>query len=115
MSDQETADLRERLAALEKSNPRNQPKARPAAKAAKMAGLLCGGVAIAGLVYVYSLPDGAADMTVREAQEFQNEGSGFGDLQNPRPPCRQRSRSQNRNRNQPLPLRRKATIPKWSI
>lgn len=83
MSDQETADLRERLAALEKSNPRNQPKARPAAKAAKMAGLLCGGVAIAGLVYVYSLPDGAADMTVREAQEFQNEGSGFGDLENP--------------------------------
>ena len=86
MSDQETADLRERLAELEKSNPRKQPKARPAANAAKMAGLLCGGAVLAGLVYVYSQPEGAADLGVREAREFQTEGSGFGDLENrPRP------------------------------
>jgi len=86
MSDQETIDLRERLAALEKSNPKAQPKARPAANAAKMAGLLCGGAVLAGLVYVYSQPEGAADLSVREAREFQTEGSGFGDLENrPRP------------------------------
>lgn len=86
MSEQEAMDLRERLAALEKSNPKAQPKARPAANAAKMAGLLCGGAVLAGLVYVYSQPEGAADLSVREAREFQTEGSGFGDLENrPRP------------------------------
>ncbi len=86
MSEQETIDLRERLAALEKSNPKAQPKARPAANAAKMAGLLCGGAVLAGLVYVYSQPAGEADLGVRQASEFQNQGSGFGDLENrPRP------------------------------
>ncbi|MEO1949829.1 TrbI/VirB10 family protein [Thioclava sp.] len=86
MSEQETIDLRERLAGLEKSNPRTQPKARPAANAAKMAGLLCGGAVLAGLVYVYSQPEAVADLGVREAREFQTEGSGFGNLENrPRP------------------------------
>ena len=86
MSDQETIDLRERLAGLEKSDPKAAKKVRPAANAAKMAGLLCGGAVLAGLVYIYSQPEGAADLGVREAREFQTEGSGFGDLENrPRP------------------------------
>lgn len=81
MSEQETIDLRTRLADMEKSNPRAQSKANPAAKAARMAALLCGGVVLAGLVYVYSQPATDPDLTVREAQEFQNEGSGFGNLE----------------------------------
>lgn len=81
MSDQETIDLRTRLADMEKSNPRAQPKVNPAAKAARMAALLCGGAVLAGLVYVYSQPATDPDLTVREAQEFQNEGSGFGNLE----------------------------------
>lgn len=81
MSEQETIDLRERLADMEKSNPRAQSKANHAAKAARMAALLCGGAVLAGLVYVYSQPATDPDLTVREAQEFQNEGSGFGNLE----------------------------------
>jgi type IV secretion system protein VirB10 len=81
MSEQETIDLRTRLADMEKSNPRAQSKANPAAKAARMAALLCGGAVLAGLVYVYSQPATDPDLTVREAQEFQNEGSGFGNLE----------------------------------
>tara|TARA_R110001606_G_scaffold395760_3_gene568773 strand:- start:10314 stop:11708 length:1395 start_codon:yes stop_codon:yes gene_type:complete len=81
MSEQEAIDLRTRLADMEKSNPRAQPKANPAAKAARMAALLCGGAVLAGLVYVYSQPATDPDLTVREAQEFQNEGSGFGNLE----------------------------------
>lgn len=81
MSEQEAIDLRTRLADMEKSNPRAQPRANPAAKAARMAALLCGGAVLAGLVYVYSQPATDPDLTVREAQEFQNEGSGFGNLE----------------------------------
>ncbi|TJZ90569.1 conjugal transfer protein [Paracoccus gahaiensis] len=80
MSDQDSIDLRERLAGLEKSDPKAARKARPAANAARMTGLLCGGALIAGLVYVYSQPEGAADLDVSRASEFQREGSGFGDL-----------------------------------
>ncbi|QDA36027.1 conjugal transfer protein (plasmid) [Paracoccus liaowanqingii] len=80
MSDQDSIDLRERLSGLEKSDPKAAQKARPAANAARMTGLLCGGALIAGLVYVYSQPEGAADLDVSRASEFQREGSGFGDL-----------------------------------
>ncbi|TGN68319.1 conjugal transfer protein [Paracoccus liaowanqingii] len=80
MSDQDSIDLRERLAGLEKSDPKAVRKARPAANAARMTGLLCGGALIAGMVYVYSQPEGAADLDVSQASEFQREGSGFGDL-----------------------------------
>jgi len=86
MSEQENIDLRERLAGMNKAAAPAATKPRPAASAAKLTGLLCGAAVLAGLVYVYSQPEGEADLDVRQASEFQNEGSGFGNLENtPRP------------------------------
>ncbi|MBM3603274.1 MAG: conjugal transfer protein [Alphaproteobacteria bacterium] len=81
MSDQEIHDLRQRLAGLQKEQDQGTGKARPKAGPAKRALLLCGAAAIAGAVYIYSQPEGPAEMGLRQASEFQNQGEGFGNIE----------------------------------
>lgn len=50
---------------------------------AKLALALGGAAVLAGAVYVYSQPEGETVLPVRQAQEFQPEGSGFGDMDRP--------------------------------
>lgn len=83
MSDQENDALRKRLAELQGEKAGGPVQSRPKPGAGKMALMLGGAAVLAGAVYVYSQPEGEGDLPIRQASEFQTEGSGFGDLTRP--------------------------------
>ena len=84
MSDGANNDLRQRLASLNDQEAGMGGTGRAAKPgAAKLALALGGAAVLAGAVYVYSQPEGETVLPVRQAQEFQPEGSGFGDMDRP--------------------------------
>lgn len=84
MSDGANNDLRQRLASLNDQEAGTGGTGRAAKPgAAKLALALGGAAVLAGAVYVYSQPEGETVLPVRQAQEFQPEGSGFGDMDRP--------------------------------
>ena len=84
MSDGANNDLRQRLASLNGQEAGTDGTGRAAKPgAAKLALALGGAAVLAGAVYVYSQPEGETVLPVRQAQEFQPEGSGFGDMDRP--------------------------------
>ena len=84
MSEQANNDLRQRLASLNGQEAGTDGTGRAAKPgAAKLALALGGAAVLAGAVYVYSQPEGETVLPVRQAQEFQPEGSGFGDMDRP--------------------------------
>ncbi|RJL05472.1 TrbI/VirB10 family protein [Paracoccus aestuarii] len=85
MNEMNEPDLRERLASMGQAPgpAASGPARRQPPKPALGAALLGGAAILAGLVYVWSQPEAAPDMDVRQAQEFQNEGEGFGALERP--------------------------------
>ena len=84
MSDGANNDLRQRLASLNDQEAGRGGTGRAAKPgAAKLALALGGAAVLAGAVYVYSQPEGETVLPVRQAQEFQPEGSGFGDMDRP--------------------------------
>ena len=84
MSDGANNDLRQRLASLNGQEAGTEGTARATKPgAAKLALALGGAAVLAGAVYVYSQPEGETVLPVRQAQEFQPEGSGFGDMDRP--------------------------------
>ena len=84
MSDGANNDLRQRLASLNGQEAGTEGTGRAAKPgAAKLALALGGAAVLAGAVYVYSQPEGETVLPVRQAQEFQPEGSGFGDMDRP--------------------------------
>lgn len=84
MSDGANNDLRQRLASLNDQEAGTGGTGRVAKPgAAKLALALGGAAVLAGAVYVYSQPEGETVLPVRQAQEFQPEGSGFGDMDRP--------------------------------
>lgn len=83
MSDQENDALRKRLAELQGEKADGPVQSKPKPSAGKMALMLGGAAVLAGAVYVYSQPEGEGDLPIRQASEFQTEGSGFGDLTRP--------------------------------
>lgn len=84
MSDGTNNDLRQRLASLNDQEAGTGGTGRAAKPgAAKLALALGGAAVLAGAVYVYSQPEGETVLPVRQAQEFQPEGSGFGDMDRP--------------------------------
>ena len=83
MSDQENDALRKRLAELQGEKADGPVQSKPKPSAGKMALMLGGAAVLAGAVYVYSQPEGEGDLPIRQASEFQTEGSGFGDLARP--------------------------------
>jgi len=84
MSDEANNDLRQRLASLNGQEAGTDGTGRAAKPgAAKLALALGGAAVLAGAVYVYSQPEGETVLPVRQAQEFQPEGSGFGDMDRP--------------------------------
>ncbi len=83
MSDQENDALRKRLAELQGEKADGPVQSRPKPSAGKMALMLGGAAVLAAAVYVYSQPEGEGDLPIRQASEFQTEGSGFGDLTRP--------------------------------
>ena len=81
MSDGANNDLRQRLASLNGQEAGTEGTGRASKPgAAKLALALGGAAVLAGAVYVYSQPEGETVLPVRQAQEFQPEGSGFGDM-----------------------------------
>lgn len=83
MSDQENDALRKRLAELQGEKADGPVQSKPKPSAGKMALMLGGAAVLAGAVYVYSQPESEGDLPIRQASEFQTEGSGFGDLTRP--------------------------------
>ena len=84
MSDGANNDLRQRLASLNGQEAGTGATGRASKPgAAKLALALGGAAVLAGAVYVYSQPEGETVLPVRQAQEFQPEGSGFGDMDRP--------------------------------
>lgn len=84
MSDEANNDLRQRLASLNGQEAGTDGTGRAAKPgAAKLALALGGAAVLASVVYVYSQPEGETVLPVRQAQEFQPEGSGFGDMDRP--------------------------------
>lgn len=73
-------DLRDRLARMQGNTTQGPVTTRPKPSKAKTALLAGGALVAAGLVYVYSQPQGNGDLQVRRPSEFQTEGSGFGDI-----------------------------------
>ncbi|MFC0198976.1 TrbI/VirB10 family protein [Paracoccus rhizosphaerae] len=83
MSEGANNDLRQRLASLNGSAGTKGTGRASKPGAAKLALALGGAAVLAGAVYVYSQPEGETLLPVRQAQEFQPEGSGFGDMDRP--------------------------------
>lgn len=76
--------LRQRLASLNGQEAGTEGTGRASKPGpAKLALALGGAAVLAGAVYVYSQPEGETVLPVRQAQEFQPEGSGFGDMDRP--------------------------------
>lgn len=83
MSEGDNTDLRQRLASLNGHAGTEGTGRASRPGAAKLALALGGAAVLAGAVYVYSQPEGETVLPVRQAQEFQPEGSGFGDMDRP--------------------------------
>lgn len=85
MNEMNEPDLRERLASMGQAPgpAASGPARRQPPKPALGAALLGGAAILAGLVYVWSQPEAAPDMDVRQAREFQSEGAGFGEMERP--------------------------------
>ncbi|MFC0199675.1 TrbI/VirB10 family protein [Paracoccus rhizosphaerae] len=83
MSEGGNNDLRQRLASLNGHAGTEGTGRASKPGAAKLALALGGAAVLAGAVYVYSQPEGETVLPVRQAQEFQPEGTGFGDMDRP--------------------------------
>ena len=83
MSEGGNNDLRQRLASLNGHAGTEGTGRASKPGAAKLVLALGGAAVLAGAVYVYSQPEGETVLPVRQAQEFQPEGSGFGDMDRP--------------------------------